>query len=110
MQHEMKIKAVYFDKIKSGEKTYEVRLNDEKRRMIQVGDVVVLKREPELQAELSLRVRELLYFSSFEQLVDKIPLEKLGFTGMTKQTIVDVYHQFYTTEQEKMYGVVVIKF
>lgn len=28
----MKIKPIYFDKIKKGEKIYEVRLNDEKRR------------------------------------------------------------------------------
>ena len=34
MQHEMKIKAIYFDKIKNGEKVYEVRLNDEKRRLM----------------------------------------------------------------------------
>lgn len=43
MKHEMKIREVYFNKIKSGEKIYEIRLNDEKRRLIDVGDVLVLK-------------------------------------------------------------------
>ena len=40
----MKIKAIYFDKIKSGEKIYEIRLHDEKRRKLKIGDGLVLQK------------------------------------------------------------------
>lgn len=108
MQHEMKIKAVYFDKIKSGEKTYEVRLNDEKRRMIQVGDIIVLKREPEQVEELFVEVKDLIYFKSFYEMVNTLPLAKVGFAGVKKSDVVNVYHQFYPVEKEQKYGVVAI--
>ena len=41
-------KAV-FDMIKSGEKVYEGRLNDEKRQLIDIGDVIEFQKEPELK-------------------------------------------------------------
>ena len=109
MKHEMKIRAIYFDKIKRGEKVYEVRLNDEKRRLIDVGDVIVLKKEPELCEELFVEVKDLIYFDSFDEMVNSLPKEKIGFEKIKKDAIVDVYHQFYTPEAEKQYGVVAIK-
>ena len=40
MLHEMKLQDQYFDMVKSGAKIYEGRLNDEKRKLINVGDVI----------------------------------------------------------------------
>ncbi|MBO5229691.1 MAG: ASCH domain-containing protein [Clostridia bacterium] len=108
MKHEMKIRAIYFDKIKRGEKIYEVRLNDEKRQLIDVGDVIVLKKEPELCEELFVEVKDLIYFDSFAEMVNTLPKEKVGFAEMKNEAIVDVYHQFYTPEAEKKHGVVAI--
>ena len=41
--HIMKLEKEYFDAIKSGEKTREVRLNDEKRQLLKVGDKILFK-------------------------------------------------------------------
>ena len=109
MKHEMKIQTIYFDKIKNGEKIYEVRLNDEKRRTMDVGDVLVLKKEPEQIEELYLEIKDLVYFNSFDEMVNTLPSQKIGFAGMEKQSIIDVYHSFYTPADEKKYGVVAIK-
>ena len=38
--HEMKLYPAPFDLIKSGRKTVEMRLNDEKRRHIKIGDCI----------------------------------------------------------------------
>ena len=40
----MKLNSEMFDKVKSGKKTYEVRLLDEKRQKIGVGDTIIFKR------------------------------------------------------------------
>ena len=109
MKHEMKLKEVYFEKIKKGEKIYEIRLNDEKRRMIDVGDILVFRKEPELTEELVTEVKDLIYFDSFEDMVNTLPMAKIGFGNMDKQAVRDVYYQFYSVEDEKHYGVVAIK-
>lgn len=57
MIHDMKLKAIYFDKIKTGEKIYEIRLNDEKRKLINVGDVLIFNKEPELKEKIATEVK-----------------------------------------------------
>ena len=105
----MKLREIYFDKIKKGEKIYEIRLNDEKRRLIDVGDVLIFKKEPELKEKLTTEVKDLVYFVSFDEMVNTLPIEKIGFENMTKQAVKDVYYQFYSKEDEDKYGVVAIK-
>lgn len=40
MLHQMKLKSEPFEKMKSGAKTVELRLNDEKRQLVQIGDFI----------------------------------------------------------------------
>lgn len=48
MVHKIKLRKIYYEMIKSGAKIYEGRLNDEKRRLISVGDIITFQKEPEL--------------------------------------------------------------
>lgn len=109
MVHEMKLKAIYFDKIKSGQKIYEIRLNDEKRQMIDVGDVLIFKKEPELNDTLKTIVKDLVYFKSFNEMVNTLPLDKIGFEKNTKDEVENIYYSFYSKADELKYGVIAIK-
>jgi len=109
MKHEMKIRSIYFDKIKSGEKNYEIRLNDEKRKLIDVGDIIIFKREPELKEELITEVKDLVYFNSFDEMLNTLPIKKIGFQDLDKESVKKIYYQFYSKEAEKQCGVVAIK-
>lgn len=109
MKHEMKLRAIYFDKIKKQEKIYEIRLNDEKRRQIDVGDVLIFKKEPELSESLETIVADLIYFDSFKEMIETLPLEKVGFENQRPEEVEEVYHSFYSVQDEKKYGVVAIK-
>jgi ASC-1-like (ASCH) protein len=40
MLHQMKLQPNPFEQIKNGSKTLELRLNDEKRQLIKVGDEI----------------------------------------------------------------------
>ncbi len=107
--HNMKVKQNYFDLIKAGIKIYEVRLNDEKRRLIKVGDTITIQREPELIESIDVKVKNLLYFDTFDEMVKVIPLDKIGFNTETPKEVVDTYHKFYSIEEEKLCGVVAIE-
>ena len=109
MIHEMKLKAIYFNKIKNGQKIYEIRLNDEKRKLIDVGDVIIFKKEPELTENLQTIVKDLVYFKSFKEMVDTLPLEKIGFENLSKDEVESIYYSFYSIENELKYGVIAIK-
>ena len=109
MNHEMNLKEIYFDKIKSGEKIYEIRLNDEKRKLVKVGDIIVFKRQPEFKETIKTVVKDLIYFNSFTEMINSLPIEKVGFKGKPLEEIIDIYHQIYSEENEKKYGVLSIK-
>ena len=109
MNHVMKLRPTYFDMIADGTKIYEIRLNDEKRQLVQVGDIITFQREPELAQTCTTIVTELLHFDTFNQMASKLPLAKVGFANMTPDEVVEIYHQFYTPENEQKYGVLAIK-
>ena len=104
----MKLRRYYFDKIKCGEKIYELRLNDEKRRKISIGDQILFRDHETEKQEMLVEVDDVIIFDSFEAVCKKIPLRDVGLEGDVEKAIA-VYRQFYTIEEEKCFGVVAIK-
>lgn len=78
MIHRMHLKKEPFLQISEGKKTIELRLNDEKRQKINVGDeiVFVCSGEP---AVLKAVVEKLHKFPDFKSLYDSLPLDKCGY-------------------------------
>lgn len=109
MEFEMKLQPKFFDLIKNGQKIYEIRLNDEKRKLIDVSDVIVFKKEPDLLQSVRTRVEELKHFATFEDVLENIPLAEIGFDGFNTKEVIDIYHNFYLPKDELVYGVLAIK-
>ena len=78
MKHEMRLNAKPFKKIKDGEKTVELRLYDEKRRGISVGDIIVFTCRDSGE-RLEQRVKALHVFADFKQLYAALDLRKCGY-------------------------------
>ena len=72
MLHKMKLQEDPFERIKSGTKTVEFRLYDEKRQTIQIGDEIEFSKLPELQEKLLVKVIDLYREESFEKLFKKV--------------------------------------
>jgi ASC-1-like (ASCH) protein len=62
MLHTIKLQPHPFDKIKEGSKTIEVRLFDEKRRAMQLGDTIEFRREPEQSETVTVEIIGLLNY------------------------------------------------
>ena len=105
----MKLKSEFFDQVKSGKKIYEVRLNDEKRQKIGVGDSIIFKREPELIDGVIVKVVEVRLFDSFEQMAMILSLSSVGFDNKNASQVSRFYRTIYSKEDEKKYGVVAFR-
>lgn len=108
-KHTMGLYAEPFESIRSGKKTVEVRLNDEKRRAIQLGDVIEFVQLPEETERLQVQVVNLRVFPSFRKTYETIPAEKFDATGRTIDQMVARTYRFYTPEQERALGTVAIR-
>ncbi len=107
--HQMKLQSVPFEMIKSGEKTIELRLNDEKRQHIKIGDKIVFTNTANRET-LNTTVAKLHRFNSFDELYKSLPLLQCGYTSenVDKATPSDM-EQYYSLEEQKKYGVVGIE-
>lgn len=104
MTQHMKLTSSAFSRIAMGSKTIELRLNDEKRQKINVGDTVVFNCN-ENSDMITAKVKQLYKFADFKSLYDTLPLNKCGYTrsqlDSAKYTDMERY---YREEQIKKYG------
>lgn len=110
IQHSMNLDSVPFEMIKSGIKTIELRLYDEKRRKIKVGDMIVFAQNDGSAETLNTKVIAMYVFDSFETLYKKLPLEKCGYTSENISSAkAEDMEYYYTKSQQKKYGVIGIE-
>lgn len=110
MKHKMKLCSQPFNMIRSGQKTYELRLYDEKRQRVQVNDEIEFSCLDRNENPFVVRVIALHLFKNFEELYATLPLLKCGYT---KETIdaasPEDMNQYYSVEEQTQYGVVGIE-
>ena len=80
MKHTMQLQPSPFEKIKAGTKTIELRLYDEKRRKIRIGDTIEFTHSECVNETVAVKVLDLFTFDSFESLYQALPLLECGYT------------------------------
>ena len=109
MEHIMKLQPKYFNYMLNGTKRIEIRLNDEKRRLIKVGDTIKFLKEPELDDSFIVKVVELLKYDSFEDMFRDFDISVLADKSMSRDELISILGQFYTKEDQNKYGVLGIR-
>lgn len=99
MRHYMNLDSAPFRAIESGEKTIELRLNDEKRRALKVGDEIEFSCAG-VGYTLIATVKELHRFNDFKELFAALSLDN----GREKEADPDDMLKYYTEENIKKYG------
>ncbi len=109
MAHKMNLNPEPFAMIRSVQKTIELRLNDEKRQKINVGDSIEFT-QTETGECLIVQVIAIHRFDSFAELYQKLPLLKCGYTESDIATAKpEDMNLYYTPEQQEKYGVLGIE-
>lgn len=106
---EVRVGLVHFEMVRKGERCVEIRLNDEKRQTLQVGDNLTfccLGTDKKIET----RVTAINHYKSFEEMVLYEPKRDIGYPFKTFQEIIEIFQEFHSIEEEKLYGVVAIRF
>ena len=110
MKHIMKLQASPFGMIKSGKKTIELRLNDEKRQKLKIGDEIEFICTDDADKTLDVCVTNIYHFDDFAQLYKSLPLLKCGYTEddvcFANPDDMNVY---YPPDKQMKYGVIGIE-
>lgn len=124
---EMHLNDEPFLAIKEGRKTVEVRLYDNKRKLIDVGDYIIFCRATCPEEKIKAKIVSLNFERSFEELFTgvakdygvktdtcsvrpRFPLTAYGAEeGTTVEQLVATYRKIYGKDKERKYGVLAIE-
>lgn len=107
MKHEMKLNNEPFECIKNGTKTIELRLNDEKRKLLTIGDYIEFTNRV-TNEKLLVEVIDLFKYNSFEELYKHFNKIEMGYSINEEANPKDM-ENYYSKEEQEKYGVLGIK-
>ena len=108
MLHELRLQDAPFDRIARGEKTVEMRLFDEKRQRIRVGDFLQFSRLSAPEDRMQVRVTGLQRFDDFAALYAAIPPARLGYRPGETADPADM-DAYYPKDAQAANGVLAIE-
>ena len=109
MKYIMKLNPKYFEYVKNGTKRVEVRLNDEKRKSMKVGDTIIFQKEPELKEEINTQIVNLIVKRNFKELIRNLDVSEYSDKSESEEKFLKDLYMFYTKNQVEKYGVVGIQ-
>ena len=108
--HEMKLREKYYDYILNGTKRIEIRLYDEKRQKIQLGDKIRFYKDQSTKEEyFDTTVIGLLRYKTFKDLFKDYDISILADKSLSKEELLKVLEEFYSKEEQETYGVIGIR-
>ena len=99
-----------FEIVKNGTKTIELRLYDEKRRKLKVGDTLVFLKRPDDIEQIKTKITNLEVYKNFKELIKHYEMKELYLESYTKEMFLEELKRFYTEEDQEKYGVLAITF
>ncbi len=106
MLYEMKLKARPFSLVKRGQKTVELRLFDEKRQLLRIGDELRFT-NVENGETLTREIVGLDRFTDFFALYERFDEKAMGYLEGEPADPADMY-EYYSKEEIARYGVLAI--
>lgn len=109
MIHKMKLNNRPFGLMKNGAKTIELRLLDDKRKKIHIGDYIVFSNTDNSNNIIGVEVTGLIMTKNFLRLFDFIDTQKCGFDkNMNNSEAAREMLQYYSQEEIDRLGVLAI--
>lgn len=105
----LKLQPEFYNYMLTGTKRIEIRLNDEKRQEIKLGDTIKILKEPNLDESFEVKVIGLLRYNSFADMFNDFDISVLADKNMTKEKLLNELEKFYTRESQEEFGVLGIR-
>lgn len=105
--HKMSVKTKYYNLLKTNKKTIELRLFDEKRQKIKIGDEIIFSDSSDNTETFNAVVINLHRAKNFEELCCIITSEQAGFSSA--KDLIQTLEDFYSPDSQEKFGVVGIE-
>lgn len=115
---EIGIESSLVKEILCGNKYVEARLGKPRFLKLREGDILSIREDLYLDGKnvdsfsdvLRIKITQVLYFETFKEMSDSIGYKAAVPSAKNTAEAINKYHEFYSEEDEKEYGVVAIFF
>lgn len=108
MIHKMKLQKQPFENISNGTKTIEMRLYDEKRQQLKIGDMIEFSQYDDDSKTILTKIINIHIFKNFKELYENFDKKQLGYKESENAKPEDMT-LYYSLQQQSQYGVVGIE-
>jgi ASC-1-like (ASCH) protein len=102
----MRIKKRFYDLIRSGKKTLEVRVGYDTINRIQVGERILLMTHT---GSFDVKVVDIRRYHTFVEMLGVEPWDRIAPDSRSKDEVLSLFKQIYPSHKEQL-GVVVLEF
>lgn len=99
MTHKMRLVDFAFNKIKNKEKDIEIRLNDEKRQLIKINDIIIFE-HVDTKEIIKTKVVNIYKYKTFKELFNNFDVKRFG---LKESDTYEVMNKFYSKEDQEKY-------
>ena len=110
MEMKVHLHKEVFDIVSEGVKDVEVRLNDEKRKQLKVGDKLIFISRGNYIDQTAAIVKKLVFFKNFIEVAKAYEMKRIYLEDTTIDEYLELMNKFYSKEEQDEYGVVAIEF
>lgn len=107
MKHEKKLNNGPYVNIKNGTKTIELRLNDDKRQLLKIKDLIEFTNKETLE-QMLVEIQNLYHYPSFDELYKHFDKVSMGYKENDVADPKDM-EKYYSKEEQEKYGVLGIE-
>ncbi len=108
--YDMKLQKEYYNYIKNGTKRIEIRLYDEKRQKLKLGDIIKFHLLDNENEYIEVKIIGLLRYKDIETLINNHDMSLLTKESMPKIELINIFNNIYSKEEQTKYGVLGILF
>lgn len=103
----MKLNNGPYVNIKNGTKTIELRLNDNKRQLLKIKDLIEFTNKETLE-QMLVEIQNLYHYPSFDELYKHFDKVSMGYKENDVADPKDM-EKYYSKEEQEKYGVLGIE-
>jgi ASC-1-like (ASCH) protein len=109
MLYQLKVHEEPFERMQKGERVLEIRLFDEKRQRLKLGDWIEFADANDMKKTIRAEIIGLIRYKTFGDIVDDMPAALLGYEESEKGYLKSSMYEIFTKEEEAANGVLGIR-
>ncbi len=110
MKHNMRLINEAYNNVINGTKRVEIRLLDEKRSKLKIGDTITFTNYDDSSKSFDTEIINLLVFNDINEVLSNYDISLLLSKSTKKEDLINIFNSIYSIEERNKYKIICIEF